>query len=127
MPACGSYSGGTFAFSPQPKGRTGEKGLVERKFGLRGAGGAAISCPMVVLGVLCKGTSCDGDASLRNEKFSLNSRATSEGLCRMSFRCRLDGSTSRTVPDSEAMKRLPLLPNAVFAWYRKDYVVVCKV
>jgi hypothetical protein len=71
-----------------------------------------------------RGTSCDGDASLRNEKFSLNSRATSEGLCRMSFRCRLDGSTSRTVPDSEAMKRLPLLPNAVFAWYRKDYVVV---
>src|SRR5436190_13986256 len=116
MPACGSYSGGTFTFSPQPGGRIGEKGFVECKFGLGGTRGNEISCPMVILSVLRKGMSFDGGASSTSEKISLKSRNTSERLHQLSFHCRLDGSTSRTVPNSEAMKRLPLLPNAVFAW-----------
>jgi len=83
---------------------------------LRGAGGTAISCPMAVLGVMRKITGCGGDAGLGGEMFSLGSRAASEGLCRVRFRCRRGDPTSRIMPDSEAMKRLPLLPNAGFAW-----------
>ena len=65
-----------------------------------------------MLGVFCEAIDVDGGAS---ENSSLDSRATSDGICRLCFRCRRRYPTSRIMPNSEAMEQLPLLPNAGFA------------
>ena len=104
---------GTFDFLPQPMGLTGENFFVERRFRLRGAGGTVLSWAVTMLGVFCEAIDVDGGAS---ENSSLDSRATSDGICRLCFRFRRRYPTSRIMPNSEAMEQLPLLPNAVFAW-----------
>ena len=68
-----------------------------------------------MLGVFCEAIDIDGGASSASENSSLDSRATSDGICRLCFRCRRGYPTSRIMPNSEAMKQLPLLPNAGFA------------
>ena len=65
-------------------GRTEEKGFVERRFDLRGAGGTTISCPVIVVGVSCMEMRFGDGKDLSpgsSEKFSfVESRIQTKGV-----------------------------------------------